>query len=575
MSYSYSASSYSSGGDGIADASLSYNDGITIGGAIGGASLGGGSTTIVSGGNSLGLGGGALGGGSAYNESISFGGAAISGDRSAQAASDILALGGAGSAGASSGATFSSTTYSTGGGAADFGGASISLGGGSIGGGAAGGAGGASQIYLSEIENSIIRSNQPIQINESEEITVNGQRGIWANRAEVVNWRGVIPITQYVINEDSNPEIITKRSNQTLDYVQELAIRYLRPPTPPAPGEIIIQQQANLVTPPAPPLIIRQQPPRPPTPEPLVIREAPPQPPSQVGRKVITISGKRLPPPPRKVIIERLAPLPAKPQSVIVERWLPYAQTKRRVIFQRAAQVDPVIVRPRNVIVQWEAPRVNIRREIKYLGVIRANPAEYVQRYGSSLKSANELPDYVASIKTPEGLVLAANYRYNNIYELEGDLQALRLVDLDREGLAEYRSYLSNLGISYDARFASSGNLDAIGGGGFSGATISTSGAIGGASGFGGAIGGGAGSSFATISTGGGNAELDAIFASVDSSGDGYVSIDEARALFLRLNSRLGRNYGEDDIKNFFARLDINKDGRLSIQEFKAAFFRL
>lgn len=221
-----------------------------------------------------------------------------------------------------------------------------------------------------------------------------------------------------------------------------------------------------MITPPAPPLIIRQQPPRPPTPEPMVIREAPPQAPAQVGRKVITISGKRLPPPPRKVIIERLAPLPAKPQSVIVERWLPYAQTKRRVIFQRAAQVDPVIVKPRNVIIQWEAPRVNIRREIKYLGVIRANPAEYVQRYGASLKNATDLPDYVANIKTPEGLVLAANYRYNTIHELEGDLQALRLVDLDREGLAEYRSYLSKLGISYDARYASSGAVDAIGGGG-------------------------------------------------------------------------------------------------------------
>lgn len=219
-----------------------------------------------------------------------------------------------------------------------------------------------------------------------------------------------------------------------------------------------------MVTPPAPPLIIRQQPPRPPTPEPLVIREAPPQAPGQVGRKVITISGKRLPPPPRKVIIERLAPLPAKPQSVIIERWLPYAQTKRRVIFQRSAQVDPVIVKPRNVIVQWEAPRVNIRREIKYLGVIRANPAEYVQRYGTSLKSSNEMPDYVANIKTPEGLVLAANYRYNNIHELEGDLQALRLIDLDREGLAEYRSYLSNLGISYDARLAASDGA-ALGGG--------------------------------------------------------------------------------------------------------------
>ncbi len=62
-----------------------------------------------------------------------------------------------------------------------------------------------------------------------------------------------------------------------------------------------------------------------------VIREAPPSPPEQIGRKVITVSGKRLPPPPRKVVVERLAPLPTKPQSVIIERWLPYSQVKRRV----------------------------------------------------------------------------------------------------------------------------------------------------------------------------------------------------------------------------------------------------
>lgn len=123
---------------------------------------------------------------------------------------------------------------------------------------------------LSQIEQAILRSNAPIDINETEEITVNGQRGIWANKQEVVNWRGPVPVSQYPINEDSNPEIITKRSNHQVEYIQELAIRYLRPPTPPAPGEIIITQEVNSLTPPAPPLIIRQQPPRPTTPEPLV-----------------------------------------------------------------------------------------------------------------------------------------------------------------------------------------------------------------------------------------------------------------------------------------------------------------
>ena len=117
-----------------------------------------------------------------------------------------------------------------------------------------------------------------------------------------------------------------------------------------------------------------------------MIREAPPQPPPQVCQKVITISGKRLPPPPRKVVIERLAPLPTKPQSVIVERWLPYAEVKRRVIFQRSCEPDAVACKPKNVIVQWEAPHVDVKKEVKYMGVIRANPAEYVERYGATLK---------------------------------------------------------------------------------------------------------------------------------------------------------------------------------------------
>ena len=147
-----------------------------------------------------------------------------------------------------------------------------------------------------------------------------GERGIWANKSEALNWHGELPLASYSINQDPHPEVITKKSRQSIEYVQELAIRYLRPPTPPAPGEILITQEANVLTPPAPPLIIRQQPARPATPEPLIIREAPPQPPAPVGRKLITISGKRLPPPPRKVVIERFAPLPAKPQSVLIER---------------------------------------------------------------------------------------------------------------------------------------------------------------------------------------------------------------------------------------------------------------
>ena len=385
--------------------------------------------------------------------------------------------------------------------------------------------------YTSEIESAIIRATTPININETEEITVLGNRGVWANRTEVVNWKGIIPIEQYLINEDANPEVITKRVRQQLEYVQELAIRYLRPPTPPAPGEIVIQMEANSLTPPAPPLVIRQIPARPETPQPLVLREAPPQPPQPVGRKLITIGGKRLPPPPRKVVIERLAPLPSKPQAVIIERWLPYVQGKRRVIFQKSNAVDPVIVKPRNVIVQWEAPSVIIKKDYKYLGVIRANPAEYVSRFGSSLKLSRELPQFVLDIKTPDGLVLAADHKYSSFYELEGDVSALNLIDLDREGLSEYRSFLQRI------------------------STVSS-----------------ASGSFSTSGSVSSSVIIEEVFKSIDLNSNGKIGFDEAEKILLKLNSRLGRSYGENEVRIFFRTLDTNNDGSIDLEEFKKAF---
>jgi hypothetical protein len=75
-------------------------------------------------------------------------------------------------------------------------------------------------VYLSEVEAAILRSTAPIAINESEEISVIGQRGIWANKAEIANWRGFMPIGNYAVNEDENPEIITKRTQEQLTYIQ-------------------------------------------------------------------------------------------------------------------------------------------------------------------------------------------------------------------------------------------------------------------------------------------------------------------------------------------------------------------
>lgn len=439
-------------------------------------------------------------------------------------ATDLLALLGGGSASASGAETRSSASYSM----ASSGGVSDGV------------------NFLSKIEQAILRSTNPIDVNETEELTVLGQHGLWINRSEVQAWRGDISINEYRIHEDSNPQVINKRVQQSIEYVQELAIRYLRPPTPPSAGEIIITQESNFNTNPAPPLIIRQAAARAATPEPMVIREAPPKAPTPVGPKRITISGKRNPPPPRKVVIERLAPLPSKPQNVIVERWLPYSETKRRVIFNRAVEVKAEVATPRNVIVQWESPSVNIRQEIKYLGVIKANPAEYVQRYGSSLKIHTDLPQFVLDIATPSEVgVLAANYRYKSVLELEGNLEGFQYVNLDTEGMTEYRAQLvakgiRDLGASANSRSMSSAS-----------ARYSSAGS----------------SSYSAVA----GAALQ-IFSMIDVDGSGSITVEEAEKIVLRLNSQLKRSYGEVEVRAFFSAFGSEN---ISREQFVSVFEKL
>ncbi len=327
----------------------------------------------------------------------------------------------------------------------------------------------------------------------------------------------------------------------------------MRPPTPPQPGEIVIRQEANLLIEPAPPLVIRQQPARPITPEPLIIREAPPPAPQPVGRKIITISGKLLPPPPRKVVIERFAQLPAKPQSVLIERWLPYKQLKRRVIFQ-AAPPDPIVAKPRNVIIQWVAPEVEIRKEFKYLGIVKANPVEYVKTYGASLHASNDLPSFVRDIKQPDGVVLAADHHVspNMLHELEGDLEALKLVNLDEEGLSAYKSYLTRIGILAAEEITSSSKYSKS----YTSESINTN-------------------AESNVNNDALTELITQIFHTIDRHNQGRITIEDAEKTLLRLNSRLGRNYGENDVGAFFGALDVNNDGTLDLEEFKRAFLSI
>lgn len=302
--------------------------------------------------------------------------------------------------------------------------------------------------YLSEWESKILNATSPVELSShGEMVTVNGQQGQWVNKQEVESWRGQLPISQYRLNEDANPEVIHKKHRHRVDYKQELRVKYLRPETPPRNGDIVIEEVSDTQAEPAPPVIIRQECCRPTTPPPVKLREEPPVAPQPEGPKYIRIPGKLLPPPARKVIVERMAPAPPKPQNVEVERWLSFQPTERRVIYKKAPEVHPQ-PDPKNVVVQWEAPQVQVHQEVKHLGVSRMNTEEYRRRYGKQLQRASEFPVELRNLRPPSDVgTLWADNQQRPAVKLVGDLHALALVDLDREGLGHYRDQLVRAGV--------------------------------------------------------------------------------------------------------------------------------
>jgi len=259
-----------------------------------------------------------------------------------------------------------------------------------------------------------------------------------------------ISLDQYKLNNDPNPEIVRKRPTDKVRYRQDVAIRFLEPPQPPKHGDLVIKQLPNRQIAPAPPLVVRQAPPKPAAPAPLVLREAPPQPPARVPEQLVLVPGKVIPPPARKVVVERLPPIPPKPQQIFIEKWLPFKQQKRRVVYQKA-EPDCLLPNPRNLVIQWEAPEVEISREYRNLGTQLADPEEYVRRHGAELLRHEEFKNAAARIGAPDNVIVSESHRELGLPELEGDVQALKLIDLERSGLSQYRSYLSGLGVSYDS----------------------------------------------------------------------------------------------------------------------------
>lgn len=383
------------------------------------------------------------------------------------------------------------------------------------------------------VDSVLAAKSRPVDVSTEETATVEGHTGYLANRADLTNWRGPLPLEEYPINHDPNPELIIKRIEQPVVYKQEVAVRLLRPVTPEPHGDIVIRHDKDLILPPAPPILLRQIPTyRPRTPEPEVIRESPPPMPRAEQPRVVIIKGRTCPPPPRKVIIERLPRLPEKPRPIIIERWLRHGPQRRRVIYEPCGPL-PEVPREKNVIIEWEMPRCVVQQEIKDLGVVRADPREYINKYGDSLIRTEELPEFVKELRLPAELVTPEQPRTI----LEGDVQALRLIDLDREGLSEYRGYVQETVSTQRPEIEVESELITE--------TPSTS----------------------------VNLEdlLSEVIRAVGLEKPDRVAYDEAKSIIARLNQKLMRLYDDEKADRFLRSIHLSKDHSVLLETFRLA----
>jgi hypothetical protein len=93
-------------------------------------------------------------------------------------------------------------------------------------------------------------------------------------------------------------------------------------------------------------------------------------------------------------------------------------------------------------------------RQYVYLGVVDADPETYYATYGDELVQREDIEPYVAEMKSrPECLMFADECdedqmqprHHDHPYELVGDVEALRLIDLDQAGLGMYKSLIEQL----------------------------------------------------------------------------------------------------------------------------------
>lgn len=258
----------------------------------------------------------------------------------------------------------------------------------------------------------------------------------------------------------------------------------------------------------------------------------------------------------------------------------------------KGAPKPAVVLKPKNVIIQWEPPETTISTRIRDLGTVVADPNEYMRRFGDSVIDSDELPAFVHKMPPPKGERFAADCRQlaPTPPPLYGDLHALRLVDLDREGLAEYKPQLARTAtgsrmlattmMSHQQRIKTAGpsrstsvTMNAIGGS--SATTMTTTATIMNSQPT--SANNTLKSTITNLTNNNPNRAVVSplihnIFSNINLNKSGHISIDEMNKTFSKLNNCLGREYGPTELNEFFANMDSNRDGYVDLAEFKNFF---
>lgn len=159
-----------------------------------------------------------------------------------------------------------------------------------------------------------------------------------------------------------------------------------------------------------------------------------------------------------------MAQLPPKPPPIIIERWLPYDKPKR-VVLDKTDENSLKIDKVKNIVIEWQAPsKPIIRRQVRYTGVLQADPIDYTKRFANSLLEPAEVYkyDYVELVNKIEHQKVANSPEMKELISLRNELEKLKAINSNKHNMeSETRNVSSSSSlISNDVEYV--GNLDAL-----------------------------------------------------------------------------------------------------------------